>query len=98
VSDENDGASAYALGAILDYRAAAPLRDAFLERRGAPLHVDASQVEQMSALCLQVLLAARLAWRRDGVPFECSPRSPAFETSIAAFDAKDALGASPAAE
>lgn len=89
---EMEVAGRCALDAVLDYRAAAPLRDAFLERRGAPVRVDASHVEQMGALCLQVLIAARRAWSHDGVPFDFTARSEAFDASVAAFGAHGALG------
>lgn len=72
---------------VLDLRAAAPLRDAFLERRGAPVVVDASKVEQMGGLCLQVLIAARNAWAHDHTPFSLSPRSPSFDAALGAFGA-----------
>lgn len=55
------------LDANLDLRAAAPLREAFLERQGADLVVDASRVERIGGLCLQVLLSARETWRVDGL-------------------------------
>ncbi len=50
----------------LDTLAAAPLRDALLERRGHDLLLDGSGVERIGGLCLQVLLAARDTWRADG--------------------------------
>lgn len=92
MSTDLETAGHCALDAVLDYRAAAPLRDAFLERRGAPVNVDASRVEQMGGLCLQVLIAARRAWSHDGVPFDFIARSEAFDASVAAFGARGALG------
>lgn len=98
MSGETETAAAYALDAVLDYRAAAPLRDALLERRGGPLQVDASRVEKMGALCLQVLVAARRAWNGDHVPFGFGVRSAAFDSSVTAFGASEALGISRATE
>jgi chemotaxis protein CheX len=86
------------LDAVLDLRAAAPLRDALIEARGAPLCVDASRVEMLGGLCLQVLLAARHAWMRDGASFTITPRSAGFDAAITAFGASGALGMAELAE
>ncbi|MWB77437.1 STAS domain-containing protein [Pseudooceanicola sp. 216_PA32_1] len=50
----------------LDLPAAAPLAQAFRERLGADIAVDASQVTHLGALCLQVLLSAAITARRRG--------------------------------
>jgi chemotaxis protein CheX len=55
----------FQLPSVLDLSAAAPLREHFIGRRGAPLRVDASRVERLGGLCLQVLIAARAAWAED---------------------------------
>lgn len=86
------------LESALDYRAAAPLRDAFLERRGAPVTVDASGVEAMGGLCLQVLLAARQAWASDHTEFSIPVRSAAFDRGVLGFGASAALGLDALAE
>lgn len=54
------------LDPILDLKAAAPLLQALLTRRGANLVIDASSVEQVGGLCLQILLSARATWDADG--------------------------------
>jgi len=48
------------LGAVLDIRAAAPLRDVLQKavKRGKPILIDAGQVARLSTPCVQVLLAA----------------------------------------
>src|ERR1700692_241890 len=51
---------------VLDLTAASGLLEAFLERRGQVLAVDGSGVQRLGAQCLQVLLAARVAWEEDG--------------------------------
>jgi chemotaxis protein CheX len=51
---------------VLDLTAASGLLEAFLERRGQVLAVDGSNVQRLGAQCLQVLLAARMAWEEDG--------------------------------
>ena len=62
----------------LDLNAAAPLRGALLQARGAALDMDASGVQRLGGLCLQVLLSAEATWATDGYPFVISATSPAF--------------------
>ena len=50
-----------------------------------PLTLDASEVEVLGGLCLQVLLAARQHWIRLGHPLSVSPRSEAFDRGLAQF-------------
>lgn len=69
---------------ILDLKAAAQLQQDFLARRGSALRVDASKVERVGGLCLQILLAARAAWSAEG-------QDLAFETMSAEFQAGLAL-------
>jgi chemotaxis protein CheX len=74
---------------VLDIGAAAPLRSQLMERRGQPLELDASAVERLGGLCLQVLIAARNLWSLDGVKFAILDPSPAFAEGVdlsAAFD------------
>lgn len=92
MSEEMESPGVVVLDAALDYRAAAPLRDAFLERRGGPVLVDAANVETIGGLCLQVLLAARQAWVSDHVGFTIAARSAAFDRGILGFGASAALG------
>jgi chemotaxis protein CheX len=66
------------LAQILDLGAAAPLKQALLAARGAPIAIDASQVERFGALCLQVLLAAKATWAADGHAFAIEAPSAAF--------------------
>ncbi|SUS03256.1 conserved hypothetical protein [uncultured Defluviicoccus sp.] len=57
------------LPAVMDLRAAQPLKADIQAHAGAPLDLDASKVERMGGLCLQVLLAAETAWRATGHAF-----------------------------
>lgn len=61
---------------------AGPLREVLLGRRGAPLILDASQVERVSALCFQVLASARQTWAADGHPLDIVEPSPAFTAGL----------------
>jgi chemotaxis protein CheX len=69
---------AMSLPAVLDLAAAGPLQTALLGLRGKPATLDASEVQRMGGLCLQVLLAARTAWATDGHAFRLCQPSPAF--------------------
>lgn len=62
--------AALILPAILDLRAAAPLHAELQTRAGAPLALDAANVERIGGLCLQVLIAAAAAWGAAGHAFE----------------------------
>ena len=55
-----------ALPAVLDLRAADPLKVQLLAVRGQEASLDASAVERLGGLCLQVLLSAIQTWRADG--------------------------------
>jgi chemotaxis protein CheX len=79
------------LASVLDLRAAAPLRAALLERRGEAMEVDASEVERLGGLCLQVLLAAQRTWAEDGHAFSISGRSDGFREAIRLLGACERL-------
>ncbi len=72
------GPQALPLPELLDLNAAAPLRQALLERRGEDLEVDASSVRRLGGLCLQVLLSAGSAWAADKHELIFLSPSPAF--------------------
>jgi chemotaxis protein CheX len=55
--------------------------------RGGPIEIDASQVERLGGLCLQVLLSARQTWAADGHSARLSQTSPAFDDYWALFGA-----------
>jgi chemotaxis protein CheX len=75
------------LGAVLDIRAAAPLRDALQKavKRGKPILIDAGQVARLSTPCIQVLLAAG----KDG---DAAARMTLVQTSDAFVSAFSDLG------
>ncbi|MGE0742202.1 MAG: STAS domain-containing protein [Hyphomonadaceae bacterium] len=70
------------LPATLDFRTAAPLRDALLERRGHPLRLDADEVERIGGQCIQVLVAAQQTWAHDGVAFSLHAPSDEMRRSL----------------
>jgi chemotaxis protein CheX len=70
------------LPAGLDTAGASALAARLLEVRGRPLTLDASGVERVGALGLQVLLSARLTWTRDGETLDITDPSPAFLAAL----------------
>ena len=75
------------LADVLDLTAAGPLASELAALRGRPLSLSATGVERLGALCLQVLLSARLTWTADGAPFSVASPSPAFAEQVARFGA-----------
>lgn len=70
------------LASTLDLAAAKPLWAELNAARAQPLTIDASAVERLGGLCLQVLLAARRAWQADGVAFSITNPSQAFTDAV----------------
>ena len=81
--------NALELPTILDLIAAPTLHEAFINRRGQALAVDAGGVQRLGAQCLQVLLAARAAWVADGQRLELENPSEEFSATL------ELLGATP---
>lgn len=77
------------LAPLLDLNAAEPLKADLMARRGQPVTLDASAVERLGGLCLQVLLAARRTWATDGVNLRLGSVSDNFSEQWAAFGAPD---------
>ncbi|WP_428153895.1 STAS domain-containing protein [Brevundimonas sp.] len=74
---------------VLDLNAAEPLKAELLALRGHPLTLDASAVERLGGLCLQVLLSARKTWAADGVNLSLGSVSQYWTEQWAAFGAPD---------
>jgi chemotaxis protein CheX len=70
---------------VLDLNAAASLRAYFIGQRGSSLRVDASRVERLGGLCLQVLIAARAAWAEDRLELRFDEISSELEASLELF-------------
>jgi chemotaxis protein CheX len=75
------------LPAILDLKEAKILADQLSTVRGRPLKLDASRVERLGGLCLQVLLSARNTWAAENLPIAVVDSSPAFTDALATFGA-----------
>ena len=67
-----------ALPAAINTGSIGALRTQLVERRGAPLELDASSVQRVGGLGLQVLLSAARAWAADGQHFAITKPSSAF--------------------
>ena len=85
-------AAAVRLPARLDLNAAGPLAEQLSRLRRRAVVIDASEVERLGGLCLQVLLSARAAWAADGAAFEVGNRSPAFQEDLVLFGAGELGG------
>lgn len=72
---------------VLDLGAAERLHVQLTGLRGRPLDIDASQVERLGGLSLQVLLSARNTWQADGQPVSIGQASAAFKDAWALFAA-----------
>jgi chemotaxis protein CheX len=72
----------FALPAQLDTAGAAALAAELTALRGRPLTLDASAVERVGALGLQVLLSARVTWARDGEKLAVERPSPALSAAF----------------
>ncbi|MDO9416087.1 STAS domain-containing protein [Pararhizobium sp.] len=66
------------LAPVLDLNEATLLHGKLMGVRGTNLTIDASAVERVGALCLQVLMAAAKCWEEDKVSFKFSKVSDAF--------------------
>lgn len=75
------------LAEVMDLNEAAPLAARLCALRGRPLNLDASHVQRLGGLCLQVLLSARATWATDNVAIGIMNPSAAFEEAMALFGA-----------
>ena len=91
------GGAVVGLPPILDLKAASQLRDEFCAAKGGPLDVDASKVQRLGGLCLQVLLSAQRSWAVDGKPFRVVDPSPDFLEGIRCFGAAGLTEGAPIA-
>lgn len=79
------------LAPTLDLAAAAPLCTELRAARGRPIEIDASSVERLGGLCLQVLLAAGRAWRAEDIPFALINPSQPFTDAIRMMAAEELM-------
>jgi chemotaxis protein CheX len=70
---------------VLDLKAAAPLQADLLASQGNPVELDASSVQRLGGLCLQVLLSAQRSWATDGKVLRVINPSTDFADYLALF-------------
>lgn len=75
------------LPAALDCKAAPLLASRLRALRGQPVKLDASRVNRMSGLCLQVLLSAHNTWASDNVPIVLEDASAVFSKGWSLYGA-----------
>ncbi|WP_407703768.1 STAS domain-containing protein [Xaviernesmea oryzae] len=66
------------LAPVLDLNAASELHEKLMGLRGSDIVIDASKVERVGALCVQVLMAGAKSWQADNLSFVISQASDAF--------------------
>ena len=88
----------YTLPPILDLRAAAPLKADLAARVGGPIDIDASKVERLGGLCLQVLIASAAAWQSTARSWRISGVSEPFREDVRLMGADALLGLEPKPE
>ena len=66
---------------VMDASGARQVLDELLGRRGQPLCIDASSVQKVSALALEVLVSATRQWREDTQSVSITGMSDAFRTT-----------------
>ena len=67
----------------LDTSAAPALMESILARRGRPLEMDASGVDVIGALCLEVIVAAGRQWEAERLDISLARPSDRFVTAAA---------------
>jgi len=80
------------LPASLDCKEARLLAVRLQTLRGQPVKLDASRVNRLSGLCLQVLLSARNTWTSDNVPIAIEDASAVFSKGWALYGAPSFAG------
>ncbi|GIU67776.1 STAS domain-containing protein [Candidatus Phycosocius spiralis] len=77
----------FTLPTTLDTRAAPDLLEALRAHQGQDLILDASKVDSLGGLCLQILLAAKAEWGSSPFHFSVENPTPVFCEQMGAFGA-----------
>ena len=86
-------ANVLVLPAVLDLRAAAALKTDIEQRAGTALDIDASKVERLGGVCLQILASASAAWKTGGQEVHLLGASAAFLDHVRLMNAGHLLPA-----
>lgn len=70
-------AKTLSLESVLDLNAASSLHSKLMAMRGSDLTIDASAVERVGALCIQVLMSAAKTWEEEKLRLTFSEMSDA---------------------
>ncbi|MCP8896779.1 STAS domain-containing protein [Shinella daejeonensis] len=70
------------LAPVLDLNEASALHGRLMSLKGSAIVIDASAVERVGALCIQVLMAAARSWERDRLSFTFARVSDAFMATL----------------
>ncbi|ASW05522.1 MULTISPECIES: STAS domain-containing protein [unclassified Rhizobium] len=76
------GEKTVSLAAVLDLNEASALRGTLMGLRGSNVAIDASGVERIGTLCVQVIMAAAKTWDEDKLSFTFSKVSDAFQKTM----------------
>ena len=76
------GEKTISLAAVLDLNEASSLRGTLMGLRGSNVAIDASGVERIGTLCVQVIMAAAKTWDEDKLSFTFSKVSDAFQKTM----------------
>jgi chemotaxis protein CheX len=76
------GEKTISLAAVLDLNEASTLRGKLMGMRGSNVVIDASGVERVGALCVQVIMAAAKTWDEDKLSLTFSKVSDAFQKTM----------------
>lgn len=87
----------YRLPPVLDLGQAAVIQADLMTLRGRPVTIDASDVERLGGLCLQVLVSAQKTWLADSQPMSIDHASEAFGQQWTAFGAAGCVALGDAA-
>jgi len=66
----------------LSFASLEKLHELLNKHRGESVSLDASNVQNISGLCLQLLLSSQKSWVAEDLKFEITEQSPAFEAAL----------------
>ncbi|GCA48552.1 MULTISPECIES: STAS domain-containing protein [Sinorhizobium] len=78
MASRNSARNTLKLAPVLDLNEATVLHESLLALKGGAVAIDASAVERVGALCVQVLMAAARSWEADRLSFTFAEVSDAF--------------------
>ncbi|RVJ96073.1 STAS domain-containing protein [Sinorhizobium meliloti] len=78
MASRNSARNTLMLAPVLDLNEATVLHERLLALKGGAVAIDASAVERVGTLCVQVLMAASRSWEADRLSFTFAEVSDAF--------------------